>query len=310
MTLQQLQYIVALDRHRHFVKASESCFVAQPTLTLQVKKLEEEISTVIFDRSTQPLKPTEIGEAFILKAKRILKEVEELKHMVNDDKDDISGEFHIGVIPTLGSSLLPLFLSDFAQAHPDTNLVIEELESEEIIERLEHKLLDIGLMVTPLEDDNFKEVPIFHEPFVVYANDAHGLLQKEKVKAKDLKPQEIWILKQGHCFRNQTLNICDFSKEAERMNGISMEGGSIETLKNLVKSVSGYTLIPELSYKVEHDKSNVVFFEEPQPAREVSIVVHKHFTKDKLINEIQNAIQKNIPEHFSRKKAYRTIKWR
>jgi len=309
MTLQQLKYVVALDTYRHFVKASESCHVAQSTLTLQVKKLEEQISAVLFDRSSQPLVPTPIGKVFIMKARRILSEVDELKNIVNDDRDQMTGKFRLGVIPTLAPNLLPLFIADFIDKHPDTTLIIEELQSEEIIEQLENKQLDIGILATPLHEPNIREVPLFYEPFLIFTDENNELLQRDVVSVNQLKPKGLWILRQGHCFRNQTLNICEFDVSEHHRNLI-MEGGSIETLKGMVRKVSGYTLIPELSFDQTQDTANIIHFSEPQPVREVSIVVHKHFTKEKLINELRKSVVANTPDHFKKNTKFRTVTWR
>jgi len=309
MTIQQLQYVVALDTHRHFVKASESCYVAQPTLTLQVKKLEDQISTVLFDRSSQPLKPTPMGEIFILKARQILKEIEDLKELVNDERDQMDGEFRVGVIPTLAPNLLPRFIVDFMKSHPNTKLIVEELQSDKIIEQLQYKQLDLGILVTPLDEPNLREVPVFYEPFLVYTDEENELLKNKSVKVSQLKPEGLWILRQGHCFRNQTLNICGFDISENHKNLI-MEGGSIETLKNMVKEVKGYTLIPELSYNRAIDSKNVTHFDEPKPVREVSIVVHKHFTKEKLITELRRSIIEHTPEKFKKNTRFVTVKWR
>ncbi|PQJ15366.1 LysR substrate-binding domain-containing protein [Aureicoccus marinus] len=309
MTLQQLKYILALDKHRHFVKAAESCHVAQPTLTLQVKKLEEEVGMVLFDRSTQPLKPTPFGESFIQKASRVLGEMEELKTLVKQDRNQMVGEFRVGVIPTLAPSLLPLFISDFMESHPTTRLIIEELQSHRIMEQLENKQLDMGLMATPLHESNLREIPLFYEPFLIFTDQKNPLLKEYTVNSSQLKPEGLWILKQGHCFRNQTLNICEFDVSEQHRN-LVMEGGTIETLKEMVRKVSGYTLIPELSYNSKNDQHNVRYFDEPQPVREVSIVVHKHFTKEKLITEMRKSILANTPEHFKKNTRFQKVEWR
>lgn len=309
MTLQQLKYILALDKHRHFVKAAESCHVAQPTLTLQVKKLEEEVGMVLFDRSTQPLQPTPFGESFIQKASRVLGEMDELKTLVKQDRNQMEGEFRVGVIPTLAPSLLPLFISDFIESHPNTRLIIEELQSHRIMEQLENKQLDMGLMATPLHESNLREIPLFYEPFLIFTDQRNPLLKEYTVNSSQLKPEGLWILKQGHCFRNQTLNICEFDVSEQHRN-LVMEGGTIETLKEMVRKVSGYTLIPELSYNSKNDQRNVRYFDEPQPVREVSIVVHKHFTKEKLITEMRKSILANTPEHFKKNTRFQKVEWR
>ncbi|UII77322.1 LysR substrate-binding domain-containing protein [Flagellimonas sp. HMM57] len=310
MTIQQLRYIVALDNHRNFVRASESCHVAQPTLTLQVKKLEYQISLTLFDRSTQPLKPTPTGEKFIQKAREILGEIEQLRALVNDERNSMEGTFSIGVIPTLAPYLLPLFVKEFLTDFPKTKLQIQELQSEEIIEQLEKEQLDMGLLATPLNEKNIVETPIFYEPFLVYTDDVEKIRNgKDRISTDDLKPEGIWLLGKGHCFRNQTLKFCEFDTlEFER--NLIMEGGSIETLKPMIKKVSGYTLIPELSYKESTDKKSIIRFREPQPVREISIVTHKNFIRERLVMELRKSILSNTPDSFRKNTRFVKVNWR
>lgn len=310
MTLQQLQYIVALDNHRHFVKAAASCHVAQPTLTLQVKKLEEQIGVSLFDRSSKPLKPTTIGALFITKARQILREIKQLKELVNDQLSQMEGTFKVGIIPTLAPYLLPKFLAKFADAFPNTRLEILEMQSENIIQSLKHDLIDIGLLATPLQEADIREIPLFYEPFLVYSNTKHPILRKEKsIRSDDLKPEGLWILGQGHCFRNQTLNVCDFDQLGADRN-FNIEGGSIETLKRMITQSDGYTLIPELSYNPQQEKEQVIRFSEPQPVREISLAVHKNFTKEQLLIELRKSIIQTVPDSFSKNNRFITVNWR
>jgi LysR family hydrogen peroxide-inducible transcriptional activator len=308
MTLQQLQYVVALDNHRHFVKAAESCHVAQPTLTLQVKKLEDQIGAILFDRSSKPLKPTPLGVLFIVKARQILREINQLKAMVNDDLRQMEGTFKLGIIPTLAPYLLPLFLREFADRFPNTRLEVSEMQSDEIIKNLEHDLIHIGILATPLEETNIREIPLYYEPFLIYSNEGNPVLNKQR-QTKELKPEGLWILGQGHCFRNQTLNVCDFDQLDESRN-FHIEGGSIETLKRMIRHSSGYTLIPELSYNAALEKNNVVRFSEPQPVREISLAVHKNFTKEQLLIELRKSIINSVPDRFKKNKRFVTVNWR
>lgn len=310
MTLQQLQYVVALDNHRHFVKAAESCHVAQPTLTLQVKKLEDQIGIALFDRSSKPLKPTSLGTLFIVKARQILREIQQLKELVNDQLNQVEGTFKVGIIPTLAPYLLPKFLASFAQAFPNTRLEILEMQSDNIIQNLKHDLIDIGIMATPLEENEIREIPLFYEPFLIYSNTNNAILKKEEsIRSDELQPEGLWILGQGHCFRNQTLNVCDFDRLEDDRN-FNIEGGSIETLKRMIQQSEGYTLIPELSYNPQQEKNNVIRFSEPQPVREISLVVHKNFTKEQLLVELRKSIIDHVPDSFSKNNRFITVNWR
>jgi len=309
MTIQQLQYVVALDTHRHFVRAAESCFVAQPTLTLQVKKLEQEIGLQIFER-VQPLRPTAMGQVFIGKARQILRDINQLKELVNHERDQMQGTYRLGIIPSLSPYLLPLFLHAFAQAYPETTLEVVEWQSQQIIDGLHQNTLDIGLLVTPLEEQGLREVPVFYEPFLVFAHQGHGILQKEHVQAAQLEEKGLWLLDHGHCFRNQILNICNLGSRLAAADNIMFQSGAIETVKRMVQTAYGYTLIPELAYDEAADKPFVRRFAEPEPVREVSLVVHNSFTKEKLLTEMRSTIQQHLPSHLKQNKRFVTVKWR
>ncbi len=310
MTIQQLQYIVALDTHRHFVRAASSCHVTQPTLTLQVKKLEEQMGVQIFDRTTQPLTVTEMGEKVIQKARRVLREVNQLREMVNKDKNQMAGTFRLGVIPSLSPYLLPLFLRHFSQLHPHTRLEINELQSEAIIEGLDSDTLDIGLLVTPLHESSIREIKLFYEPFLLFAHPLHPLLGRELVSPQDLTEDDLWVMSQGHCFRDQILNLCQMAAQNPSGKNIRFEGGSIETLKNMIRNISGYTLIPEMAYEPRQESSQVRRFEAPEPAREVSLVVHNSFTKELLLQELKASVLAVTPDHMRKNTSFVAVNWR
>ena len=305
MTIQQMEYVVALDTYRHFVTAAEKCFVTQPTLTMQLKKLEDEIGIAIFDRKKNPLEPTKAGETIILKARAILREVSQMKEMINTEKEDVSGEFRIGVIPTIAPYLIPLFVRKFTEDYPKTHLIIQELRSEEIINGLNKDQLDIGLLVTPLEESNLREVKLYQEPFAAYVSNDHPLAKKKTINVDELSSAaDLWLLDQGHCFRNQVLNLC----KHPRKNKIQFESGSMETLKNLIKHHKGYTLIPSLA--LSQTDPHVRHFKGKIPAREVSLVVHNGFAKEKLIEVLRSEILSVIPESFVKNEHYIRVKWR
>lgn len=310
MTIQQLNYIVALDIHRHFVKAADSCAVSQPTLTNQVKKLEDQINLVLFDRKSQPLKPTPMGEVFIEKARKILREIEQLKSLVDTEQTQIEGKFKLGIIPSLSQYILPKFLHHFSKKHPNTQLEIKEWRSEQIMEGLENGDLDVGLMVTPLYENALKEIPIFYEPFLLYAQEGHKMLREKNIATDDLSAQDLWLLEEGHCFRNQILNFCQFKNQKELDKNIIFEGASIETLKLMIQQTGGYTLIPEMAYNSQMDQEKTKRFNAPEPVREVSLVVHKSFAKELLITRLHESIQKNIPMSFRKKGRKVIVDWR
>ncbi len=304
MTLQQLEYVVALDIHNNFVKASKHCFVTQPTITQQLQKLEDEIGFQIFDRSQSPLKPTEMGELIIAKARGILTEVNQLKDMVNQERDSVSGRFRIGIIPTIAPYVVPKFIGNFIKHYPDTSLDIETMQSEDIVNAIHKDQLDIGILVTPMEDKQLREIPLYNEPFLYYGTHPH---QKKTIGKEDVEHQKgLWLMSSGHCFGKQILNICETKGAQSPMN---FKSGSIETLIKMVDEHGGFTLIPEMAS--EHaNQEKIMRFEDPIPIREVSLVVHKGFVKEGLISAIRKSILAIVPKSFDKNEHFIKVKWR
>lgn len=309
MTLYQLEYIIALDNHRHFVRAAESCHVSQPNLTTQVKKLEEEIGVKIFDRDTKPLKPTEAGEAILLKARKILKEVAELKEFVLTEKESMQGEFILGVIPTIAPYLLAMFLPEFVRENPQTKLIIREMQTDEIIQELQLGKIDIGLLATPLEEKTIREIPLFYEPFLLYLPEGHPLIDRPNIKSTSIDSNQMLFLDEGHCFREQALAICDSQKSLNNF-GFEYQSGSIESLIRLVDKNIGYTLVPEMALIERKNSPRIRRFDSPEPVREVSLVVTKSFTKNVLIQAIRKSILAAIPERFQQNDMYTMVTWK
>ncbi|MCG8307036.1 MAG: hydrogen peroxide-inducible genes activator [Cytophagales bacterium] len=308
MTLQQLEYIVALDEYRHYVTAAEHCFVSQPNLTMQVKKLEEEIGVRIFDRDKKPLQPTVIGKEVIVRARQIIRESRQLKEFVNHEKESMEGEFTIGIIPTLAPYLLPRFLPLFMSENSRVHLKIQELQTEQIISQLENGMIDIGFLVTPLNEASIREIPVFYEPFLLYLPKDHRFFNEKFMLAEDLDPSEVLVLDEGHCFRAQTLSICKRAELGSSI-GFDYQSGSIEALKSLVQNGVGYTLVPELSVINEPDAVHIRRFTNPEPVREVSIVVHSSYFKESVIDRLKDTIQKVIPKRFLERQSIVEFEW-
>lgn len=307
MTLQQLDYIIALDTYRHFVTAAEKCFVTQPTITIQVKKLEEEIGFSIFDKSKSPFKPTELGELFINKAKVIMREVSDLKTMVSKELDNLEGEFKIGIIPTISPYLIPLISGSFSQKHPKTLLRVEEMQSSAIIEALHKKEIDMGILVTPLDEPFIREIKLYNEPFVFYGQKDSFSEDKKEIATSEIEEMEnIWLLQSGHCFRSQVLNICSKSSNDKT---IQFQSGSIESLKKMVDNYGGFTLVPEMAIN-KNDEGCSIPFVNPKPVREVSIVTHHSFTKQVLLDALRVEILENTPQDFIKNKQFIKVNWR
>lgn len=306
MTLVQLEYLVAVDTHRHFATAAEYCFVTQPTLSMQLQKLEEEMGVQLLDRSRVPVRPTEVGKEVIAQARVVLAEAKKLQEIVSNQRQELNGELRIGIIPTLAPYLVPLFITGFLEKYPNVKVVVQELLTDEIVEKLNHELLDVGMLVTPLENKSIKEIPLFYEAFVTYINPSHPLSRAKAIDPAKLDMEALWVLNEGHCFRSQVLNICNRGGHvpADGKGHLDYKSGSLETLKRIVETQHGLTLLPELSVlELPEEKRRMVhLFKEPQPQREVSLVVHRSFLKRKMIEALRKEIIASIPESISNRK--------
>ena len=303
MNLQQLEYIVAVDTHRHFVKASEACFVTQATLSMMIRKLEDELGVVIFDRNKKPVLPTEPGKEIILRARRILNETSQLKNLAKQEKGIVKGELKIGIIPTIAPYLLPMFLDKFIRTYPEVKLVINELTTSNITDHLKHDKLDAAILATPLNIPSFTENVLYYEKYHLYVSGKDNYYNKKYVLSKDIRADELLLLQEGHCMRNQVLNFCELKKGHESEERVEYEAGSIETLINLVDKNMGITIIPELA-STQFSKSRlsqIRYFRNPVPVREISLVTHRDVVKINLVNALVKVIQNCIPDNMKEK---------
>lgn len=304
MTFVQLEYIVAVDTWRHFATAAERCFITQPTLSMQILKLEEELGVKIFDRSKQPVIPTETGREIIEQARRVLSERNGIQELVQAKKGLITGELRIGIIPTLAPYLLPLFVQRFSKKYPGIKLVVQEMLTEYIITRLREGRLDAGLLVTPLQEKGIRESILFYEELLAYVSRKNTAYKKTYVLAQDIDPEKLWLMEEGHCFRSQIMNLCELRRATEMVTHFEYEAGSIEALRRMVELNDGITILPELATL---DMSNrqlelIRHFKKPAPMREVSIVFHRDFVKKRLIDALKDEIIAAVPEKIKKNK--------
>ena len=290
MTLTQLHYTLAVAEEGNFTKAAEKCFVTQPTLSMQVQKLEEELTIKLFNRNTKPISLTPIGLKVIEQTKVILKEAKRMDDVVTSEKGIIGGDFRIGIIPTVMPTLLPLFLNTFIKKFPKVNLKIEELNTAFIIEELKNGKLDAGIAATPLDDPKLIEKPLYYEPFVGYIPENHSLSKLKSLSVEDLEKIYILILEDGHCFREHVLKLCQTTKSLSTFN---LKSGSFETLINLANDGMGMTLLPYLQTKSlsEENKKNLKSFKSPEPAREISIIYSTNQLKVPVIESLITVIE-------------------
>jgi LysR family hydrogen peroxide-inducible transcriptional activator len=312
ITLIQLEYIVAVDKIRNFARASEACFVTQPTLSMQIKKLEDDLGVLIFDRSKKPVIATELGRLIIDQARTVLYENEGINQIIKDFNQTVSGNLKVGIIPTLAPYLLPLFAGIFRRKYSDVRLIVKELQTEEIAGQLLNDELDAGIFVTPYNNPKIKEWPVFYEEMKIYASPGHPLLNKSKIVVKDVESPEIWLLSDGHCFRDQVVNLCSIPEISDTELPFEFEGGSLETLIKIIDREGGFTLLPELAVLELSDEKckQVKSFDSYTPLREVSLVFSRNFAKDRLIKLLHEEISSSVPKHMLKKERGSVVEWK
>jgi LysR family transcriptional regulator, hydrogen peroxide-inducible genes activator len=291
MTITQLKYVLAVAEYKNFTLAADKCFVTQPTLSMQIQKIEDELSIQIFDRTKKPIQLTDIGQKIVLQAKSIVNEADRIQDIVEQQKGFIGGEFRLGIIPTIMPTLLPMFLNNFIKKYPKVKLIIEELNTAEIITKLNNGHLDAAIAATPLQEEKIKEIVLYYEPFMAYIPEGHQNFQKKEIEVADLNLDEILLLQDGHCFRDGILNLCKNNSRNE-INHFQIESGSFETLIKLANEGLGTTLLPYLHTLdlKDSDKNKLRHFKEPKPAREVSLIFPKSELKIHIIDALRNTI--------------------
>lgn len=301
MNFQQLEYIIAVDQQKHFAKAADSCHITQATLSAMIKKLEEELGIIIFDRKKQPIFTTAEGLQVIEIARKILGHQSELRALKEIAPEEISGSIKIGIIPTIANSLLPIILKPILSNFPQLKIDISEITTEEIKRLLLADQIDMGILATPLEDTDFEENILYYEAMMVYGISD---LDKKYILPHEMEDHNIWLLEDGHCFRKQSMTICNIKEKSLVPNNLKFEGSSFETLLNLTDQFGGYTLVPELYYNLMTNfrKRKTKHFEKPLPVREISTVYYRPFAKKKIIDLLSANISELIKGHLSTEK--------
>ncbi|MFD1095641.1 LysR substrate-binding domain-containing protein [Salegentibacter chungangensis] len=291
MTITQLHYVLAVAEHKNFTKAAQKVFVTQPTLSMQIQKLEEELDVQIFDRSKKPIQLTETGQKIVQQARNIVNESDRIQDIVDQQKGFVGGIFRLGVIPTVMPTLLPMFISNFIKKYPKVKLKIEELHTEAIIEKLKEGHLDAAIAATPLELEGIKENVLYYEPFVGYIPSNHRLHKQDKIEVNDLDIDDILLLEDGHCFKDGIINLCKASRDYDD-DHFQLESGSFETLIKLSNEGLGMTLLPYLHTLdlKEEEKKNLKMFKDPVPAREVSLIYNRSELKMQIIEALRSTI--------------------
>lgn len=295
MTITQLKYVLSVSKYKNFTIAAEHSYVTQPTLSMQIQKLEDELGVMIFHRSKKPIELTDVGEKIVEQARVIINESNRIKDIVDQYKGFIGGEFRLGIIPTVISTLLPMFLNHFSKTYPKVKLIIEELNTEEIIKKLSDSEIHAGLAATPLENEDIKEKPLYYEPFVGLVPINHRLFDRKEITPDELEIEDLLLLQEGHCFKQSVINLCNRLKTNNKKN-FQLESGNFNTLIKLSKDGHGMTLLPylqSLDLNTE-DQKFLRQFRTPPPAREISLVYHKSQLKIEIIDALKNTIDNVI----------------
>ncbi len=310
MTITQLEYVVAVATYKSFVAAAEKCFVTQPTLSMQIQKLEEELSVRLFDRNKHPIAITAMGEAIVEQARTVLAECEKIHELIQSQQNTVAGSFRLAVIPTLAPYIVPALLEGYVTNFPEVRLRVTEMETNRIITALKNDELDAALVSTPLEENGIKEYPLFYEPFVGYFSEDEKALKKRLVSPPDIALDRIWMLNEGHCMRNQIINLCsDQVQKLQAEKAFRYESSNVETLRKMVDKNKGMTVLPELAtFDMPEDQiERIRYFEDPEPVREIALVTNSHFVKLSLLQSLMDEIGKLVPEKMRVQKKNRKV---
>jgi LysR family hydrogen peroxide-inducible transcriptional activator len=310
MTITQLEYVVAVATYKSFVAAAEKCFVTQPTLSMQIQKLEEELGIKLFDRNKHPIAITAMGEAIVEQAKVILSECDKIYELIQNQQNTLGGVFRLAVIPTVAPYIIPGLLEKYVAHFPDVKLQVKEMETKQITQALKNNEIDAGLLSTPLEEGSLKEYPLFYEPFVGYFSENEKALKKRLIAPEDIELDRIWLLNEGHCMRNQIINLC--SEQVQKLQAerpFRYESSNVETLRKMVDKNGGMTVLPELAtFEFNEDQQDRLrYFEDPEPVREIGLITNDHFVKLSMLQSLMDEILELVPEKMRVQKKNRKV---
>ncbi len=296
MTLQQLEYIVAVYRTRHFVKAAEACGVTQPTLSAMIQKLEAELDVKLFERSSQQVVPTPIGKVVVEQAWKVLNRARKIKDIVAEEKKALTGTFRLGILPTIAPYLLPRFFPRLMRENSSLEIRVVEMKTADIRRAIDRGEIDAAVMVDTGDLDDYALTTLFYEQFLAYVSPSDQLSAKKSIKTSDLSNELLWLLDEGHCFRDQLVKYCQLKAAKTSQSAYSL--GSIETFMRIVENGQGVTFIPELATMqlTPTQKELVRPFAIPIPTREVVMATSKAFVRQSLLDMIVGQIRNSVPE--------------
>lgn len=311
MTLQQIEYALALRKTGNYSRAAKTVGISQPAMSIQIKKLEEELGLTLFDRNQKKVVATSPGEKFLDQAQVLFTQAKQLKELALTLNEEYSGEIELGIIPTLAPYLLPLFIEQLNEKYPNLTIRVREVITEEIVAGVRTGELDFGIISTPIQSKTKLDViPLFYEPFLLFVSTDHTLFKKETIDIKEVPLHDIWLLKEGNCLRNQVDGICEIStRQASSQNLFYFESNSIESLCRIVELKGGITLLPELTTiqfgaEKEHLIKNMAG---PKRVREISIIHLSNHVHQQIIRDISELIRSCIPKRLLKKENAKTI---
>ena len=308
MTLQQLEYIMAVARHGHFGRAADACNVTQPTLSAMIGKLEEEIGAKLFDRNRQPIVPTSVGERVILQAREVLAQADSIKDIVLEEKQSLGGVFRIGILPTIAPYLLPRFFPQLMKKYPNSDIRVREMKTHEIKEALLQGDIDAGILATIEGLEEYEQTHLFYEKYVGYVSREDVLYNKEVIRTSDVAgSRDLWLLDEGHCFRDQMVRFCQM--KSSQTSQLAYNLGSMETFMRMVESGKGITFIPELAVMQlgSEQKELVRPFAIPVPTRQLLLITNRNFIRQTLLDVIVKEIQASVPKEMLKLKAGQSL---
>ena len=300
MTLQQLEYIMAVYRLRHFAKAADYCDVTQPTLSSMIQKLEDELGVKIFDRKRQPIQPTKAGMKVIEEAWKVLSRTKKLRQTVEEEKQTLTGTFEVGVLPTIAPYLIPHFFPQLMNEHPEMDVRITEMKTEDMCRAVRRGDIDAGILARVGGLEGMDCMPLYHEQFLAYVAEDDPLFSKEFIRPSDLSGEYLWLLDEGHCFRDQLVKFCHLKSAARSKKSYNL--GSIETFMRIVENGKGVTFIPQLalSQLTDGQKRLVRPFAHPVPSREIILMTSPSFIRRTLLGMFAGWIKDSLPEEISK----------
>ena len=299
MNLRDLEYLAAIGEYKHFRKAAEKCFVSQPTLSGQLKKLEDHIGAQLVERTTRNVFLTPIGEEIVKISRRILADAASIENMVSTYTDPMNGTLNVGLIPTIAPYLLPLIVQPINQAYPQLEIILQEVQTEVMLKKLSEGTLDAGILAVPLEMRGLEEIILYTEPFYVAANNQHPFAAKLSIKIEDLQDETLLLLEEGHCLRGQVMDVCSQAMTKERKD---FQGTSLETIRHMVSTGIGITLIPQtaIDYNnlIQNASIKYIPFKNPAPARRVGLLFRKTSNRKVCFQKLAASIQSIIQKEF------------